>query len=133
MLSTKIQCNMTQQELDEKLKLHEMWLNDEGGERLDLSGKDLRGVEFSGANLISADLGEANLIGADLSGANNIFTFNRIGGRTCYAVVHEKTLMIKAGCFWGTLDEFIKEAEEQGKYKAQIVYLIELEKEMLGV
>lgn len=92
---------ITKKELKERLKKHEKWLTyEEGGERLDLSGYDLRNVNFSctkliraifrnadltnvnfcnanlrnanleGANLEGADFYNANLDGADLSNAN---------------------------------------------------------------
>ena len=59
---------MNQNELNEILRKHKMWLNNEnGGERADLSDADL-----SFANLIGADLIRANLIGANLSGATGL-------------------------------------------------------------
>ncbi len=67
---------MNQNELNEILRKHKMWLNDEdGGERADLSGADLSGADLSranlsGANLRCADISGANLSGADISGAN---------------------------------------------------------------
>ena len=62
--------------LNEILKKHKMWLNnEENGERANLSGANLRGANLSGANLRGADLSganlrNANLWGADLWGAN---------------------------------------------------------------
>ena len=54
--------NISQEELKEILKEHEMWLKDEeGGERA-----DLRYADLSGANLTGADLSNADLTGADL-------------------------------------------------------------------
>ena len=53
-------------DIQEILKLHKKWLNDEeGGERANLSDANL-----SGANLRCANLSDANLSGADLSRAN---------------------------------------------------------------
>jgi Pentapeptide repeats (8 copies) len=50
----------------EQLELHAKWLRgDDGGQRLDLSGADLRNADLSGA-----DLRNANLSGAFLNGAN---------------------------------------------------------------
>ena len=92
-----------------------------------LSGANLFGANLSGANLCEANLFGADLREADLSRANlceakNIFIFNKPGGRTCYAVVHNGGLMIQAGCFWGTIDEF--ELADKGQtYTAQIAYL----------
>ena len=77
---------MTQSELNEILEKHEKWLSkEEGGEKADLSGADLRHADLSGAdlegvdfyradlcwaNLRAADLREANLRKADLYGAD---------------------------------------------------------------
>ncbi len=72
---------MEQEKLQEILEKHKKWLNDEeGGERADLYGANLRGAylheadlygaNLRGAYLHGADLREANLRGADLSGAN---------------------------------------------------------------
>ncbi len=62
---------MTQEELNEILKKHEMWLNrEEGGEKAGLSGADLTGATLVGANLTRANLSGAVLWKADLSGAN---------------------------------------------------------------
>ena len=60
---------LTQEELNEKIKLHRMWLaGEDGGERLvgtyNLSGADLRGADLSGADLRGADLSGAYLSGA---------------------------------------------------------------------
>lgn len=67
--------------LNEILEKHLKWINDEnGGERANLSGADLRIANLSGAdlrvanlrvaNLRGADLRRADLCGADLCGAN---------------------------------------------------------------
>jgi hypothetical protein len=96
---------MRQGQVEEVVRLHEMWLKNP------LEGKK-----------------------ADLSGANNIFLFNKQGGRTCYAVVHDTCLMVLAGCFWGTLDEFMAKAfKETAGYEAQIVYLQALTKQIYGI
>ena len=68
---------MNQQELDEVVWLHNMWLRDEeGGERAVLKGANLRGAklrdmvlnraDFRGADLSEADLALADLRKADL-------------------------------------------------------------------
>ena len=58
--------NISQEEFNEILKKHEMWLKDEkGGERADLSGVSLRDADFRNINLTYTDLS-----GADLSNAN---------------------------------------------------------------
>ena len=77
---------MTKSELNEILEKHRKWLNnEEGGEKANLSGADLRranlswanlswanlsGADLSWADLSWADLSWANLSGADLSWAN---------------------------------------------------------------
>jgi hypothetical protein len=62
---------MEKEQLDEILKKHEMWLNDEpGGERADLWRANLQGANLQGADLWGADLRGANLQGADLRGAD---------------------------------------------------------------
>ena len=61
---------ITQEELEEILRKHKMWLDDEeGGERADLSGAYLSGANLSGADLRGAYLSDADLGGADLSRA----------------------------------------------------------------
>jgi hypothetical protein len=88
----------------------------------DLSGAYLLNANLSGADLSNANLSGANLFGADLSGAENIFLFNKRDGRTCYAIIHKTSLMIKADCFWGTLYEF-EQADKEKTYTKQIAYL----------
>ena len=62
---------MTQEELNEMLEKHKLWLADEnGGEYADLRDADLRGANLSGADLRRADLSDANLSDANLSGAD---------------------------------------------------------------
>ena len=62
---------MTAEKLQEILRKHKLWLEDEtGGERANLSGADLSGADLSGADLSGANLTGANLTRADLSEAN---------------------------------------------------------------
>ena len=80
---------ITKIQLAEILKKHKLWLvDDDNGERADLSranlfGANLSGADLSGANLSGADLSWANLSGADLSEANlfgaNLFGANLFG------------------------------------------------------
>ena len=90
---------ITKIQLAEILKKHKLWLvDDDNGERADLSranlsradlsranlfGANLSGADLSGANLSGADLSWANLSGADLSEANlfgaNLFGANLLG------------------------------------------------------
>ena len=61
---------MDKDKLNYILSQHQKWIIDEDtGERADLSGANLHDVYLSGANLSGANLSGANLSGADLSGA----------------------------------------------------------------
>lgn len=62
---------MNLDELQEVLKKHGMWLNDEeGGERANLYDANLYNANLCDANLFGANLFGANLRGANLRGAN---------------------------------------------------------------
>jgi uncharacterized protein YjbI with pentapeptide repeats len=62
---------MTREELDAILELHEEWLNShDGGKKADLRDADLVGADLRDANLRGADLRDANLRGADLRDAD---------------------------------------------------------------
>ena len=96
---------MDKDKLQEILDLHKKWLSDlECGELADLRNANLRGAYLRGANLRGADLG----------GAKGIISIEPIGSRgdTLIACKHETCIMIKAGCFWGTLDEFVASVEK---------------------
>ena len=87
---------MTRDEINEVLRLHEIWLRDERrGKRADLSGADLRGANLSGANLR----------GASLSDAKGII---RVGpasdGYEFFGVVRDGVAWIRAGCRWLTVE-----------------------------
>ena len=57
--------------ISEILRKHKLWLKDEdGGERANLCGADLREANLREANLCGANLSCADLRGADLSGAD---------------------------------------------------------------
>ena len=108
----------------------------------DLRGADLRGAYLGGANLGGADLrgadlgsaylGGANLGGAYLGGANlrgaylrkeikikaiqrPFFQVGPIGqdDRILMAFSTEKGIYLKTGCFFGTVDEFLKNLQEK--------------------
>lgn len=92
----------------------------------DLRGADLRevdllGADLRGANLVGADLREVNLWGADLREANlreaflRHFSIGPIGSRNDYLIVivlKDKTLQVHAGCWTGTVDDFVKRVKE---------------------
>ena len=66
---------MNNNELQEILKNHILWLKENGGERADLTDIDLRhadlcGADLCGADLRNADLQYANLYSADLRNAD---------------------------------------------------------------
>ena len=136
---------MEKKKLDEILKKHAAWLNDEdGGERADLScaflsdanlrDADLRGADLSGADLSGADLSGANLRGVDLSGAafdDHIVCLDRIGSekrRTTYNATKD---IVWCGCFKGTFEEWVVKIREtypdennvyRKEYEAAIVF-----------
>ena len=95
----------------------------------DLGDADLRAANLGGANLRAANLGYANLRGADLRGANlggaNLrgadlgdagkltgdrpyFAVGPIGSRqdVLAAFLTEKGVYLRAGCFFGTVEQF---------------------------
>ena len=58
---------MTTKKLQEVLRLHKLWLNDDPeGVRADLRRADLQGADLWKANLWGADLREADLRGANI-------------------------------------------------------------------
>jgi hypothetical protein len=62
---------MNAKELNEILRLHQLWLNAEpGGKRANFCGKNLSQADLSGVNLQSANLNGATFIGANLRGAD---------------------------------------------------------------
>ena len=114
----------------------------------DLWGANLRGANLWGANLLGANLRDANLRGADLRDANlrdadlrdadlrgaagKILSFGPIGSRQgiTYVTKTERTIHVRCGCFYGTLEEFAAKVEEEhgdsqhGKsYKAAIEFI----------
>ena len=79
----------------------------------DLGSAYLRGADLGGADLGGADLGGAYLGGADLRGAKligdrPILQIGPIGSRSDYliAFVTDQGVLVRAGCFFGSLDEF---------------------------
>ena len=103
-----------------------------------LLGADLRDANLRDANLRDANLLGANLLGANLLGANlrdaagKILSFGPIGSRQgiTYVTKTERTIHVRCGCFYGTLEEFAAKVEEEhgdsqhGKsYKAAIEFI----------
>ena len=127
---------MNKQELKGTLDSHSKWLQSEkDGMRADLKGAyleganlsranlkgadlsraylryaDLKGADLSCADLKGADLSDADLCGANLSCATYVLQWQAPQGawRTCYSVKHDKCVMHKLGCFWGTTEQAIK-------------------------
>lgn len=114
---------LTKKEI-EVLQRHAKWLkNEEGGEKADLRGSDLRDADLRGA-----DLWGANLWGA----TGKILSFGPIGSRQgiTYVTKTERTIHVRCGCFYGTLEEFAAKVEKEhgdsqhGKsYKAAIEFI----------
>ena len=75
---------------------------------VNLGGADLGGVNLYGADLGGADLGGANLGGKKLAGARPFIQIGPIGSRSDYllAFITDKGVMIRAGCFFDTRDQF---------------------------
>ena len=114
-----------------------------------LGGANLGGADLRGADLGSAYLGGANLGGAYLGGANlrgaylrkeikikaiqrPFFQVGPIGqdGRILMAFSTEKGIYLKTGCFFGTVDEFLKNLQEThgnndhaAEYKSALVLI----------
>ena len=73
-----------------------------------LGGADLGGANLRGANLRGANLRGANLGGKKLAGARPFIQIGPIGSRSDYllAFITDKGVMIRAGCFFNTRDQF---------------------------
>ena len=86
-----------------------------------LAGANLDGAYLAGANLAGAYLAGANLAGAnlddksELQGDRPILQIGPIGSRCAYFVAYltNKGLRLRAGCFFGTRDEFEKKLSEE--------------------
>lgn len=61
---------MDKNEIQEMLEQHKLWINRNGGKRIDLCSIDLRGADLNGADLRGANLQDVRLCGADLSYAD---------------------------------------------------------------
>jgi len=73
-----------------------------------LAGANLDGANLAGANLTGAYLDGANLTGAKLVGERPIVQIGPIGSRCAYLVAYmtDGGTKVRAGCFFGSLDEF---------------------------
>jgi uncharacterized protein YjbI with pentapeptide repeats len=112
----------------------------------DLYGADLRGANLRDANLRGADLGDANLRGADLGelgkliGPRPSFQIGPIGSRSDYllAFLTDKGVVIRAGCFAGSIDEFSAAVatthgdSDHGKEYAMAILMIEAHAALWG-
>ena len=73
-----------------------------------LDGAWLDGASLDGASLVGASLAGARLYNNRLVGRRPIIQIGPIGSRSGYLVVYltDAGVMIRAGCFFGTLDAF---------------------------
>ncbi len=106
---------MQKQQLDEILRKHGLWLNDEnGGEQADLSSADLSSANLRSANLRSADLSYADLSYADLRSAdlrsakNIIVGPPRVDGYQFFLIKQKSSWHVIAGCRDMTIKEYRK-------------------------
>ena len=89
--------------------------------KLTLEAAISAGANLAGANLARANLAGANLAGAyladksELQGDRPILQIGPIGSRCAYFVAYltNKGLRLRAGCFFGTRDEFEKKLSEE--------------------
>ena len=83
---------MDKETLDMILEKHKKWVQiQEGGERANLCGVDLRYVDLRGVNLSFADLHDADLSGANLCGAS-LGSADLHGAHLCYTDLHNAYL-----------------------------------------
>lgn len=107
---------MDKNELQEMLEQHRLWINHNGGKRIDLRnadlhkadlrGANLRGAELRGANLHSARLNDADLSFSDLSYTNlrdaDLHNVNLCGANLHEAELH-RTDLSGANLNWANL------------------------------
>ena len=125
---------MKQEELNQILNEHKLWLRCEGGKRADLRSADLSGASLRSADLSGADLSGANLRSAYLSGADTdkrYIVISCIGSRKDSTVYCFDDDELWCGCFHGTLTEFAAKVEETHKnnprylkeYRGAVAYI----------
>ena len=80
-----------------------------------LDGANLDGANLRGAYLDGANLRGANLGGKTLIGDRPAFTLGPIGSRCDYftAYLTDKGIYLRAGCFFGTVAEFVDKLERE--------------------
>ena len=102
-----------------------------------LGSADLRGAYLGGANLRcaylrGAYLGDANLGGKKLVGDRPFMQIGPIGSRSDFllAFITDASVQIKAGCFTGTVDEFLAAVEKEhadnthaAEYRAAVAFI----------
>ena len=114
---------MKQEELNEILRLHKLWLvGDLAGKRADLRTANLSTADLSSADLRLANLRDANLSDADLRSAElpaKVFVVSVSGIGSCRRMTTYRadTDEIWCGCFKGTLSGFAKKVREMHKYR----------------
>ena len=115
----------------------------------DLSRADLRGANIRGANIRGADLSGAFLSGADLRDAivhegytieynTDILLIGPAGSRMDYTHFYksrEGEIIVKCGCFRGTIDEFeekVRETHGDNQYRKDYRDTIDYVKKVFG-
>jgi hypothetical protein len=134
---------MTQEQLQEILRLHELWLQGRpNGVNANLSGVDLSEADLSDAdlrwvNLIEADLRGAKLRGSNLSGAKlrgadlshtEVLGFY-LGEQFVWAHFgkqYDEGSYVRIGCKWGSIEWWLKNYEWVGEEEGYSNELIDL-------
>ena len=95
--------------------LHGAYLSEADLARVNLCEANLTGAylyraDLTGANLYGADLRDAILTRANLSEVRSMLSFGPIGSRHkfTYAIRHAECVMVRCGCFWGTLEKWVE-------------------------
>ena len=97
-----------------------------------LRGANLGGAYLGSADLRGADLGDANLGGKKLVGDRPFMQIGPIGSRSDFllAFITDASVQIKAGCFTGTVDEFLAAVEKEhadnthaAEYRAAVAFI----------
>ena len=97
---------MTQDELNEVLKSHKLWLDTKGeeGRRVDLEDSNLEGLNFSGSDLRYVNLRYVNLRGTDLEGTGVYF----FKGPGHHGIYNSKDDKLYIGCQVHSLDYWLE-------------------------